>query len=256
MNLTLTPAVVPWNGGDTCQYLSTCLVNGTVALDAGTLGFLGTPEEQAAVGHVFLTHAHLDHVASLPIFLENVYDLRAAPPVVHACREVLDVLQRDVFNDRLWPDFVALSKQVRPFLRLAVLEPGATVVVEEVSITAVPVSHVVPTLGFLLRDAGGTVAYIPDTGPTDEIWRRAADCPDLRAVVVETTFPDELTWLAETSQHLTPSLLRAELAKLGRPVPTYILHLKARYRHAVRDQLAALGLPHVALMEPGRTYPF
>jgi len=256
VNLTLTPAVVPWGGGDTCQYLSTCLVNGNVALDAGTLGFLGTPEEQAAVGHVFLTHAHLDHIASLPIFLENVYDLRAVSPVVHACREVLDVLQRDVFNDRLWPDFVSLSKQVRPFLRLAVLEPGETVVVEGLSVTAVPVSHVVPTFGFLLRDAGGTVAYIPDTGPTEDIWRRAADCADLRAVVVETTFPDEMAWLAETSQHLTPSLLRAELAKLGRAVPTYIVHLKARYRHVVRDQLAALGLPHVALMEPGRTYPF
>ena len=39
-------------------------------------------------------------------------------------------------------------------------------------------------------------------------------------------------------------------------MPTYILHIKARYRHAVRDQLAALRLPHVALMEPGRTYTF
>src|SRR5262245_8376441 len=54
------------------QYLTTFLVNGTVAIDAGSLGLYGSPQDQSRVRHVFLTHAHMDHVASLPIFLENV----------------------------------------------------------------------------------------------------------------------------------------------------------------------------------------
>ena len=41
------------------QYLTTFLVNGTVAIDAGSLGLCGSPEEQSRVRHVFLTHAHM-----------------------------------------------------------------------------------------------------------------------------------------------------------------------------------------------------
>ncbi len=257
MNVTLLPAGIPWSGNDDCQYLSTCLVNGSIALDAGSLGFHGTPDDQARVGHVLLTHSHLDHVASLPIFLENVYDLRDdKPPVVHASRRVLEVLQRDILNEHVWPDFVALSREVRPFLRLQPFEAGETCSIDGLRITAIPVNHVVPTIGFLLHDTAGTVAFIPDTGPTDEIWQQAARCPDLRAVIVETTFPDEMTWLAVASKHLTPALLRVELAKLGRPVPTYIMHIKARYRVAVREQLAGLKMPQIHILESGKRYTF
>lgn len=251
MELTLLPSVGPGLGD--CQYLSTCLLNRTVALDAGALGFVGTPEEQAAVGHVFLTHSHLDHVASLPMFLENVYDLRAEPPVVYASTAVLDALQRDIFNERLWPDFIALSRRTRPFLTLRPFEPGDTLTLAGLHITAVAVNHVVPTVGYLIEDAGGTVAFIPDTGPSELIWRQAAQVANLRAICIETTFPDEMTWLAQESKHLTPALLGAELAKLGRVVPTHIMHLKARYRAEVRAQLARLALPQVRLLEPGST---
>src|SRR5207249_274484 len=87
-------------GAGPYQYLTTMLVNGTVAFDAGSLGLYGSPEDQARVQHVFLTHAHMDHVASLPIFLENVSDDSAACPTIHAPSEVLDVVRRDLLNDR------------------------------------------------------------------------------------------------------------------------------------------------------------
>ena len=49
------------------QYVSSYLINESVAIDAGCLGLYGTPEQQACVRHVFLSHAHMDHVASLPL---------------------------------------------------------------------------------------------------------------------------------------------------------------------------------------------
>jgi ribonuclease BN (tRNA processing enzyme) len=260
VDLTLLPSVLPGpaphGATNGCQYLSSCLLNRRIALDAGVIGFVGTPEEQAAIGHVFLTHSHLDHVGSLPIFLENVYDLRAEPPAVYASRTVLESLQRDLFNERVWPDFIALSQRTRPFLRLVPFEPGDTVTVEGLRITAVPVDHVVPTVGYLIQERDATVAFVPDTGPSDTIWPLAAAATNLRAVVIETTFPEEMTWLAQESRHLTPRLLAAELAKLGREVPTYIMHLKARYRAEVRTQLAALGLARVQVLEPGTTCTF
>src|SRR5205823_12507757 len=67
------------------QYLTAFLVGDSVAIDAGSLGFYGSPAEQARIRHVFLTHTHLDHIASLPIFLENVsQDDGAHCPTVYA----------------------------------------------------------------------------------------------------------------------------------------------------------------------------
>ena len=45
------------------QFLSSCLLNDAVALDAGCLGFAHAPERQARVRHVLLSHTHLDHLA-------------------------------------------------------------------------------------------------------------------------------------------------------------------------------------------------
>ena len=90
------------------QYVSTYLINGTVAIDAGCLGFWGTPQEQRAVRHVFLTHSHTDHIASLPIFTENVWTPSDDCPEIYGSAETLDVVQKDIFNNRIWPDFVAL----------------------------------------------------------------------------------------------------------------------------------------------------
>ena len=41
-------------------------------------------EDQSRIKHVFLTHSHLDHTASLPIFLDNVYVAGPDCPKVYA----------------------------------------------------------------------------------------------------------------------------------------------------------------------------
>src|SRR3954453_23967883 len=111
MKVMLVPSAF---GAGPVQYLTTLLVDDTVPVDAGSLGLYGTPAEQARVRHVFLTHAHIDHVGSLPIFLENVSDDSAHCPTVHAPPAVLEVIRTDVLNDRLFPDFVRLSNDGPP----------------------------------------------------------------------------------------------------------------------------------------------
>jgi ribonuclease BN (tRNA processing enzyme) len=254
MKAFLIPSSI--GGGPDHQYLTSWLVNDTVAIDAGCVGFWGSPQEQARVRHVLLSHTHMDHLASLPIFVENAYEAKAECVTVYGSRAVLDCCQEHVFNEKVWPDFVALSCGEKPFLRLAAFEAGETIELDGLRVTAVALDHVVPTVGFLVADGQSTVAFITDTAPTDEIWRRANAATDLKAVFLEATFPDELAWLAEVSKHLTPTALAREVAKLTRPTRLVAIHLKARYRQQVIDELEALALPGLEIGQSGVTYTF
>jgi ribonuclease BN (tRNA processing enzyme) len=254
MRLTLIPSTV--GGGQDHQYLSSCLVNDTIAIDAGCLGFWGTPQDQARIRHVFLSHTHMDHLASLPIFVENAYEGKAECVTIYGSKAVLDCCQEHLFNEKIWPDFIALSRGDKPFLQLTLFEAGETIELDGIKVTSVALDHVVPTVGFLISDENSTVAFISDTGPTDEIWRHVNAAAKLKAIFLEATFPDELGWLADVSKHLTPASLKREVAKMTRPTRVVIIHLKARYKDQVIAQLEALNLPSLEIGQAGTTYTF
>src|SRR5205823_4448082 len=98
--------------------------------------------------------------------------------------------------------------------------------VEGLRVTAVAVHHVVPTLGFLIEDADTAIVIASDTGPSEEIWQRARATPNLKAVFLEATFPDEMTALADLTRHLTPAHFLGEMNKLGFPAKFLAVHLK------------------------------
>src|SRR5579871_2430325 len=98
------------------------------------------------------------------MLLDNVYQGGGDCVTVHGSDAVLDCLRRDVFNDRLWPDFIRLSAERPPFLRLERLEPGRPVDLDGLRITPVAVDHVVPTLGFVVEDGSAAVVFPSDTG--------------------------------------------------------------------------------------------
>jgi ribonuclease BN (tRNA processing enzyme) len=244
VKITLLPSSVSQSGSP-LQYLSSALVNDTVVIDAGCIGFYATPQEQSRVRHVLLTHTHVDHLASLPILLDNAFDGGGEVMTIHASGAALDSLQSDLFNGRLWPDFIALSRKGPELLRLSRFEPGTTIDLEGLRITAVALNHVVPTVGYLVSDGRVSVAYVTDTAPTEEIWQVCNRTQDLAAVFLEVTFPDKLTWLADVSKHLTPKTFARETTKLTRPARVLAMHLKPRYQAEVWQEVEALHLPRV-----------
>jgi cAMP phosphodiesterase len=232
------------------------VVDDSIAIDAGCIGYLGALEEQKAIRHVFLSHSHMDHVASLPIFLDNVYEHGPECPAVYASADTIECLKADVFNERLWPDFIRLSGEESPFLKLIELQAEKPVQVGGVRITPVAVDHVVPTFGFLIEDERATIGLVCDTAPTARIWELLGSARNLAGVFLEAGFPNSYAWLAEKSRHLTPDLLRGELEKLGRDVPVYAVHIKLAFFDTIVSELAALELPNLQVAEPGRTYEF
>lgn len=238
------------------QFLVSFLVNDAVAIDAGAIGLLADLRRQQAIRHVFVTHEHLDHIASLPIFLENVYS--AGPDCVEllGAADVLEFLHRDIFNGRVWPDFFRLSRPDNAFLRTTVLEPMRPVVRAGLTITPVPVSHGVETMGLVVDDGTAAVAFPSDTGPTRAIWDHLAKVDRLRAVFLEASFPSSHSELATLTGHLCTRTFPAEAAKTRAGVRKIVVHRKPRYAAQIARELDELGLHDVELVRPGQVYAF
>jgi cAMP phosphodiesterase len=61
--------------------------------------------------------------------------------------------------------------------------------------------------------------------------------------------------LAEVTRHLTPAALGKELKKLNHNgLDILTVHLKPSYRKTIIEELKALGMPNLKVMEPGQTY--
>jgi len=257
VKIILVPSTVMGCGPHHYQFTSSAVINDTLAVDAGCLGFYGSAQDQARIRHVLITHTHIDHIASLPIFIENAYQGKPDCVTVHGSADVLDSCQRDLFNDRIWPDFIALSKgNERPFIKLSQFEPGQTIELEGLKITCALLNHVVPTSGYLIEDEHSAVAFVSDTGPTDEIWRIANACPKLKAVFLEGCFPNEMRWLADVSKHLTPNMVGEELRKLTRPARILMVHIKARFQKQIIDELKQLDNSSIEIARFAVPYTF
>lgn len=236
------------------QFLVSFIVNGEVAVDAGALGLIADLGRQQRVKHVFITHEHLDHIATLPIFLENVYQPGPECVELLATREVLDFLHGDMFNGRVWPDFIDLSQPGDAFVSTTAIEPFHPISRAGLTITPVPVSHGVDTTGLVIDDGRTAVAFPSDTGPTETFWRHLASLERLDAVFLEASFPRSLADLATLTGHLSTATFADETRKLSRQVRWIVVHRKARYAAEIAKELESLGLANVELVRPGHVY--
>ncbi len=241
-------------GGVSQQYAITYIINDVIAIDAGSLGLAWPLKVQRDVEHVFISHSHIDHIASLPLFVENVYEPGPDCPTIFGNHSVLETLETDIFNDRVWPNFIRLGEIETPFLELRQIEDGDQVTVGDLTITAVSVDHIVPTLGFIVEDDQSAVVFGCDSGPTDHLWNVANRNPKLKAVYLEASFPNSMEWLAVASKHLTPKMFLAEYQKLSREVTVVAIHIKAAFRDQVMQELQALNLAELKIGRADHPY--
>lgn len=220
--------VLGCSGGIGGRHLRTTalLVDHDILIDAGT-GVTGLSIARlAAIDHVFLTHTHLDHIAALPLLIDTVADRRQAPLTVYGTAAVLDILRTHIFNWAIWPDFSTVPSAEQPLLRYQVIEPGVAVTLGGRRITALPVEHTVPAVGYRLDSGAASLVFSGDTGICDDFWRAVNRIDNLRHLIIECAFSNREERLAVVSKHLCPAMLECELQKLERPCAIYITHLK------------------------------
>ena len=244
-------------GGEAPGCRMTCLlINGTTALDAGSLSQTLEIEQQVEVRTILLTHSHMDHTNSLPFFVENVYGKAEGAIDIHASGATIYAIRKYLFNNATWPDFTRLPNHLLPALQFHELDEQGAFTVDGVRFTPFPVNHVVPTHGFLIEHDGAAILWSSDTGPTHRLWELANSTPNLKAICLETSFDDALQHIADVSLHLTPRTLQEELRKLERRVPILVHHLKPPCVSRVREEIRALRNPDIEFLEQGKVYRF
>jgi ribonuclease BN (tRNA processing enzyme) len=258
--MPLRVQLLPTSLGDRTQTqsLTTFILNGTIAVDAGSLGFSLDGPQLADIEHVILTHSHLDHVCSLPIAIAEVFPRLKRPIKIHGTPGVLQAVRDHLLNGVIWPDFsrIKMLGSEHPAIEFVPIEPHATFELDGVRFTPVPVNHEVPTIGLIAETPDAAVAFTSDTCRTDDIWAAASKRPNLRAVFVDCSFPDEMESLAISSGHLTPKMVAAESAKLTRPARIICVHIKPDTREKVLAQLATHCNRQIGPVDIGKTYIF
>jgi ribonuclease BN (tRNA processing enzyme) len=202
------------------------LVDHDILIDCGTGAGVLSFEQLLAIDHVFITHSHLDHIALLPLLVDTVGDFRTRPITVHASDETVRILRSHIFNWLVWPDFTAIPDRDYPFLRLQPLTVGETVALGDRRITAVPVLHAVPAVGYRLTGQTGSLVFSGDTTLCDAFVDALNAMSDLRHLIIETAFPDAQHDLALAARHLCPSMLRVLLERLSGDPEIFVTHLK------------------------------
>ncbi len=239
------------------QHLSCIVIDDTVAFDAGSLALSCSDLQRSQIRDVVISHAHLDHVAGLPLFIDDLFATTVEPVRIHAIPEIIEVLERDIFNWSVFPRFSELRNEHGPVVEYCPFESGRSVPVAHLKVNPIEVNHKVPSIGAIISHGGISIGLTGDTARTERIWAEFNSSADLAAIFVECAFPDDLADLAVSSHHLTPSGLADELEKFKKTdVPIFVVNIKPMFRGKVVKQLADLAIQNLRVLEIGRVYEF
>jgi ribonuclease BN (tRNA processing enzyme) len=256
LKIQLLPSSLDKEGRATQEQRLTCyLIDDRVALDAGSIAIALSDEQHNTVRDIIVTHPHMDHIASLPIYIDDLFGFLKTPIRIHATQEVIELLERDVFNWTVYPRFSELRNEYGPVMEYVPFRTDVEFKVAHLRVTAVNVNHIVPTVGMVISDGKTTVAFSSDTAETEDFWTLVNKTQRIDALLIEASFPNSMAKLAEDSRHFTPESLSRELQKLKHSgLDILTVHLKPAYRETVISELKALAIPQLDVMEAGRVY--
>ena len=217
------------------------VIDGVLALDAGSLTRSLTFDQQSELRAVILSHRHFDHTRDVrPL---GLYRWTAGGPTtdVYGIEDTIDYVRSYLLGPHS-PDFTQVPSPERPVYRFHVVEFYKAFQVLDYSAVAVPVPHPVPAAGFQITGGGTELFYTGDTGVgVSAAWQRVK--PDV--LLIEVTFGNEEEELAHKVGHLTPALLERALADFeaerGYLPRVIVSHMNPPWEEAVRAELAELS---------------
>ncbi|MBK8466974.1 MAG: 3',5'-cyclic-nucleotide phosphodiesterase [Chloracidobacterium sp.] len=256
MRVQLLPSTIDEDGRASArQHLMSIIIDDRVAIDAGCLAFSCTELQRQQVRDIILTHTHLDHIAGLPMFIDDLFATLNEPIRVHATKDVIETLERDIFNWAVYPRFSELMNKSGRVVEYHEFKQGSKFSAQHLTVTSVGVNHKVAASGYVVSDGKVSVGITGDTAETEDIWSVLNTTSDLKAVLVECAFPNEMSELAAVSNHLTPQKLERELEKFtNQDCEVYVINLKPMYRDTIVKEIGELTLRRLNVLEVGKVY--
>jgi cAMP phosphodiesterase len=229
------------------------LLDDEIAFDAGSITDSLTEKAQMKIKHIFITHAHLDHIKSIPFLADNIIvgnmnhrvTILSIPPVIKT-------IKKHLFNSTMWPDFTVIPHPDDAVLKLVKLKYNIPVELNGYTVTPHRVNHTVPSTGYLVEDVKKKrIFYTGDTGPTAGTWRKLGDIA-INCLIIDVSFPNSMESLAVQTGHLTPNLLKEELAYFRHlPEQICITHPKPQHLKTIRSELNRLHIKNLILLKEG-----
>jgi ribonuclease BN (tRNA processing enzyme) len=185
-----------------------------VVLDAGTGMYRVGPLLCTPELHIFLTHAHLDHVFGLTFLFDVLGRDRGRRVVVHGEADKLAAVQQHLLSPLLFP--VSLPCEYQALTGPVELAQGGR-------LTYFALEHPGGVVGFRLDWPDRSLAYVTDTVARPDAPYLDA-IRDVDVLLHECYFPDSEQAMAELTGHSHTSAV-AQVAQRAGVKRLYLLHL-------------------------------
>ena len=213
------------------------LIDGVLAVDAGSLVSELTFAEQKKIKVILLSHGHYDHIRAVPAFAFNNSDRTTE---VIATPKTLEILSSHLIDGVVYPKFTSEASFLRKAtLQLVPAELFNRQNIEGYEVMAVPMRHPLDGVGFQITSGDGkTLFYTGDTGPElSSVWGNIS--PQL--IIVDVTWPNSLANAAKDAGHLCPEMLKEELIEL-RKVNGYlpkvaVIHMSPQHEPEIEREV-------------------
>ena len=231
--------------------LPALLIDEILALDAGSLCSGLSLSAQQKLRAVMLTHHHYDHVRDIPMVAMNAAYHTTLN--IYSTPSVLEVLSSHLLDGTMYPNFREWPA-LQPAVNLVAIEEYERTNIEGYSVTAIPVPHSVPTVGFQVTSPEGkTLFYTGDaTVGLSECWKHTA--PHL--FITELSMPRRMGQWAREHSHLSPQLLEIELLKFrelkGYIPRTILIHISPYHEEEIATEIAEVSRELNASITLGR----
>ncbi len=217
------------------------LIDGMLALDAGSLTRALSADELRGIRAIILSHRHFDHVRDLPTLGLALRDTGRTVDI-YAIQDTVDFVAAKLLDGSLFPDSLNSPSPENPTLRLNTVQFHQEFKVLGYTAMAVPVPHAVPAAGFQIASDGVSLFYTGDAGRgLSAAWKHVAPS----TLLTEVTFGNENgAWALEVG-HLTPHLLEETLVSFNEErgyLPKVIVtHMNPPWEVKIKTELRQLA---------------
>ncbi|MDD3463133.1 MAG: GAF domain-containing protein [Sulfurospirillaceae bacterium] len=242
------------SGGRDAKHFSTCIqVAENIVIDAGNIvNALGSSAKD--IDHIFLTHAHLDHIIDIAFLIDNFFASRENELCIYGLKDTLSSLKEHIFNWQIWPDFseLYLIKENKKSVKFIPIKYNQTYTINGVSLTPFKSNHTITCCGYVVEKNSNALLFSSDTYKNKKIWDIVNENQKIKSLVIDVSFPSKFEHIAHKSKHLTPKLLKMELKKLHRnDVQIYVNHIKPSYENIVIEELEKMGISQKNILRGG-----